>query len=51
MEHSWRADGAYGQFVVVLPDQQAVVTITSHHEAGPTTAILRAVWAELLPLL
>ncbi|PWH06133.1 penicillin-binding protein [Brachybacterium endophyticum] len=50
-EGVWRADGAYGQFAIVLPHQQAVVTITSHHEGGPTQEILRAVWSELLPLL
>jgi CubicO group peptidase (beta-lactamase class C family) len=50
-EGAWRADGAYGQFAVVLPEQRAVVTITSHHEGGPTQEILRAVWRDLLPLL
>ncbi|MFE5777041.1 serine hydrolase domain-containing protein [Brachybacterium sp. NPDC056505] len=48
---AWRADGAFGQFSIVLPDRRAVVTLTSHHEAGPTQEILRAVWQELLPLL
>lgn len=47
---AWRADGAYGQFVVVLPEQEAVLTITSHRE-GTGQDILRAVWDELLPLL
>jgi CubicO group peptidase (beta-lactamase class C family) len=50
-EGAWRADGAYGQFVVVLPEQQAVVTINSHQEGAPAQDILRAVWSELLPLL
>lgn len=48
--NAWRADGAYGQFVIVLPDQGATVTLTAHHEGGGAE-ILRAVWDELLPLL
>lgn len=49
-EGAWRADGAFGQFVLVLPRQEVVVTITAHHES-PTDQILAAVWAELLPAL
>lgn len=48
---SWRADGAFGQFLVVLPEQEACVAITSHLEGKPGSEILRAVWEELLPLL
>lgn len=48
---AWRADGAYGQFLIVLPQQQAMVAITSHLEGRPGAEILRAVWEELLPLL
>jgi len=48
---AWRADGAYGQFLLVLPEQQAVLTITSHLEGRGGAEILRAVWQELLPLL
>lgn len=50
-EGAWRADGAYGQFLLVLPQQHACVAITSHLEAVPGAEILRAVWEELLPLL
>ncbi len=46
----WRADGKYGQFSVVLPAHRSVVTITAHHE-GVANDLLRAVWAEVLPLL
>ncbi|QDB79246.1 serine hydrolase [Georgenia sp. 311] len=49
-EGAWRADGMYGQFSVVLPQQRAVVTTTAHNEAA-SNDILRAVWDELLPLL
>lgn len=48
---AWRADGAYGQFLLVLPEHGAVVTITSHLEGRGGAEILRAVWEELLPLL
>ena len=48
---AWRADGAYGQFLLVLPEQRAVVTITSHLEGRGGAEVLRAVWEELLPLL
>lgn len=48
---SWRADGAFGQFLVILPEQNACVAITSHLEGVPGAEILRAVWEELLPLL
>ena len=50
-EGAWRADGAYGQFLLVLPAQQAVLTVTSHLEGRAGAEILRAVWEELLPLL
>lgn len=48
---AWRADGAHAQFAVILPEQQAVLTITSYHEGAPQQDVLRAVWEELLPLL
>src|SRR6201996_666641 len=44
---SYRADGAYGQFVLVLPHQDLVVAITSgtqRHQDRPP-----AVWEHLLP--
>ena len=51
VDGAWRADGAYGQFLLVMPEQEAVLTITSHLEGRGGAEILRAVWAELLPLL
>jgi CubicO group peptidase (beta-lactamase class C family) len=45
--HGYRGDGAYGQFCVVLPEQDAVIVMT-----GQTTAmqaVLDAAWQELLP--
>jgi CubicO group peptidase (beta-lactamase class C family) len=45
----FRADGKKGQFVVVLPRQDAVVAINSDEEKP--YPILYAVWEEILPLL
>ena len=45
--HGYRADGAFGQFCLVLPEQDAVVVITSETEV--MQPLLDAVWAQLLP--
>ena len=50
-EGAWRADGALGQLIIVLPAQDAVITVTSRLEGRGAAEILRAVWEELLPLL
>ncbi|WP_152362084.1 serine hydrolase domain-containing protein [Microlunatus speluncae] len=47
--HGFRGDGAYGQFCLVLPEQEAVVAITS--ATIDMQALLDAVWAHLLPAL
>lgn len=47
---AFRADGKYGQFSVVLPSQEAVVTVTAHNERCAND-ILRAVWTHILPKL
>jgi len=47
---SYRADGMYGQFSIVLPDREAVVTVVSHNEQS-TVAILAAVFADIVPKL
>ena len=44
---AYRGDGAYGQFCVVLPDQDSVLAITS--ATGDMQGILDAAWAHLLP--
>ena len=46
---AYRADGKNGQFVVVLPRQDAVVAINS--DDPKPYPILYAVWDEILPLL
>jgi len=45
--NSYRLDGRYGQFSVVLPEQDAVVAITAG--ATESRAILPTLWETLLP--
>jgi CubicO group peptidase (beta-lactamase class C family) len=45
--HGYRGDGAFGQFCVVLPEQDAVVTTTGGTEA--MQAVLDHLWQHLLP--
>ncbi|GMA19006.1 beta-lactamase family protein [Arsenicicoccus piscis] len=47
--HGYRLDGAYGQFVLVLPEQRAVLTLTSQQENSQV--LLDAVWEHVLPAL
>ena len=47
--HGYRADGAFGQFALVLPEHDAVVAITSGTE--DMQAVLKLVWDKLLPAL
>lgn len=47
--HGYRADGAFGQFAIVLPEQDAVVAITAEHEQ--MQEILDVVWLHLLPAI
>jgi len=48
--NSYRADGLYGQYIIVLPDYDAVVTTTCHVEQNQHN-VLRLVWDEILPEL
>lgn len=45
--NSYRGDGAYGQFIFVLPDQDAVIAITS--ETSDMGGEMNLVWEHLLP--
>jgi len=45
--HGFRGDGAYGQFCVVLPDQDVVVALTG--QSLDMQAVLDAAWQHLLP--
>lgn len=44
---AYRGDGAFGQFCLVLPGQDAVIAITA--DAGNMQAELNIVWEKLLP--
>ncbi|MEN9933555.1 MAG: hypothetical protein RLZZ387_134 [Chloroflexota bacterium] len=46
---AYRGDGAFGQFCVVMPEQDAVLAITSGVE--DMQAVLNLVWAHLLPAM
>ncbi len=43
----YRGDGAFGQYTIVLPEQDAVVVITS--ETPDMQGVLNLVWTHLLP--
>jgi CubicO group peptidase (beta-lactamase class C family) len=45
--HAFRADGAFGQYIIVMPDQDAVIAITS--ETSDMQGELDLVWKFLLP--
>jgi len=45
--HAYRGDGAFGQYCLVLPDQDMVVAITSG--VKNMQAVLNVVWDKLLP--
>jgi CubicO group peptidase (beta-lactamase class C family) len=46
---AYRGDGAFGQFCIVVPDQDAVVAITSGTK--DMQAVLNLVWDKLLPAM
>jgi CubicO group peptidase (beta-lactamase class C family) len=46
---AYRGDGAFGQFCVVLPEQEAVLAITAG--VGNMQSVLDLVWAQLLPAM
>ncbi len=45
----YRGDGAFGQFCIIMPDQQAVMAITAG--VADMQAILNLVWEKLLPAM
>ena len=47
---AYRGDGAFGQYCVVMPEQQAVLAITSGL-SGDMQAVLNLVWKHLLPAM
>jgi CubicO group peptidase (beta-lactamase class C family) len=46
---AYRGDGAFGQYCIVLPDQDAVIVITSG--VKDMQAVLNLVWDKLLPAM
>ncbi|MBI1177716.1 serine hydrolase [bacterium] len=47
--NAYRGDGAFGQYCIVMPDQNTVVAITSG--VGDMQKTLKVVWDKLLPAL
>lgn len=47
---TWRADGLYGQYSIVIPEKRAVVTTTCHNE-HVACDIVRAVFNDIVPRL
>ncbi len=47
--HGYRADGAYGQYIVVLPEEDMVVAITSY--VSDMQEILTFLWKHLIPAI
>ena len=45
--HGYRGDGAFGQFCVILPEQQTVIVTTAY--TTDMQAVLDAIWTHLLP--
>lgn len=50
LPNTYRADGMYGQYCVILNDYHAVVTITGHYEAYEKE-VLRVIWEDIVPYL
>lgn len=44
---SYRADGMYGQYTIVVPEKQAVVTVNSHEELN-ANAIIHTIFSEIV---
>lgn len=47
--NAYRGDGAFGQYIIVMPDQDAVIVITS--ETPDMQDALNLVWKHLLPAI
>lgn len=49
--NAFRADGAFGQYCIVLPEQDAVIAITSGVSLAQMQPLLNLVWEHLLPAM
>jgi CubicO group peptidase (beta-lactamase class C family) len=47
--NAYRGDGAFGQYVIVMPDQDAVIAITS--ESASMAGEMNLIWEHLLPAM
>jgi hypothetical protein len=47
--NAFRADGAYGQYIIVMPDQDAVIAVTS--ESPDMQDEINLIWEYLLPAI
>ena len=47
--NAYRADGANGQFIIVLPDQDAVIAVTAQLDNMQTE--INLLWKYILPAL
>lgn len=47
--NAYRGDGAFGQYIIIMPDQDAVIAITS--ETGDMQDEINLVWNHLLPAI
>lgn len=47
--NNYRGDGAFGQYCIVMPDQDAVLAITSG--VGDMQAVMNQAWTHLLPAM
>lgn len=47
--NAYRADGAFGQYIIIMPDQDAVIAITS--ETPDMQGQINLVWEHLLPAM
>jgi CubicO group peptidase (beta-lactamase class C family) len=45
----FRADGAYGQYIIIMPDQDAVIAVTA--ETGDMQDEINLIWEYLLPAI
>lgn len=47
--NAFRADGAYGQYIIVIPEHDAVIAVTAH--VGDMQAEINHIWDSILPAL
>ena len=49
--NAFRGDGAFGQFCIVMPDQEAVIAITCDTPLHDMQGVLSLMWEHLLPAM